>query len=157
MVSLCPLKVWSQSEQESCASPGLRPEITGFWHCWWDHSGSPHETSRGSGFNPRRGVRGARAARGSGWIRVFSFHGFSIEEMLSSSEAAGRGFTTGKTAQDDEVQVLNPDEDCRSIATLSNGKASRGKTEWVFQAMLFRILLACLKEPIQADRFAPKP
>ncbi|CAK8986260.1 unnamed protein product [Durusdinium trenchii] len=31
--------------------------------------------------------------------------------LAEACEAAGRGFTTGKTAQDDEVQVLNPDEE----------------------------------------------
>ena len=34
----------------------------------------------------------------------------SAKAPLVPCKAAGRGVTTGKTAQDDEVQVLDPDE-----------------------------------------------
>ena len=50
-------------------------------------------------------------------VREHDFSGIFAEKLwlihwlANLTQAAGRGFTTGKTAQDDEVQVLNPDED----------------------------------------------
>lgn len=42
---------------------------------------------------------------------IFTEKLWQIHWLANPTQAAGRGFTTGKTAQDDEVQVLNPDED----------------------------------------------
>lgn len=66
-------------------------------------------------------------------------------------EAAGRGFTTGKTAQDDEVQVLNPDEDrvCGAVKLQVFQEATSNTGFTMIHLMLSQ-------EPIQADRFVPK-
>ena len=66
-----------------------------------------------------------------------------------TNEAAGRGVTTGQTAQDDEVQVLDPDED----------KLLRGREGVQVQKsmMLQKSLPASpCQAPVKAEKREPK-